>query len=511
MSRLLLVPPARGARWALVSLLGGALPALAQAQPAPLDADTVAESVLQTHPQILEARAKVRATQGDLTSTQGAFDLQMRASAMAYPIGSSTYATLDASIAQPTTWWGLTLLAGWRASPGKVPFYKDQFSLKEDYHKIPVYKGKPDVGWLPGAFHVGAVLPLWQGGPIDKQRAQIAKARAKQEQARAELVSKTLALQYKGVELYWKWVAAGQRVQLAEQGLGLAQVRAEAVRAQIERGAVAPVEDLDNQSAILSREGNLAKARRKFQEASLKLSLYLREPANDENDLPQPLVPPIESVPQVWPEVEMPEREQVQRLVRELIDGLPQVRVLDAEIDQYRVEAQLAQNRIAPAIDLVSTLEQQATVPVKSPEWMVGVYLEMPLQRREARGNLESAEANIARLQAARLQARDTASRSILDAYSELVAMQQIVAIARRNLEVAQALEDAEREKVALGYADIFKLNLREQYRIEAAQKLIDSLADLHIAQAALAIATGQAAAAPNFVSPVTAIPAEVP
>lgn len=472
-------------------------PSLALAQPAETDApaltlERVLGSIEQTHPDVGQAQAKIASSRGSLLSSRGAFDLQARAGGEVYWPGKKAYGLLDTTLFQPTTLWGLELFGGWRTSVlNEVPDYKDQFKVKADKDTTGL-KAAPQMP-LPGQVHAGVAVPLLRDGPIDKRRAGIAKARAKLDGANASFDAKLLALQLKGAQAYWDWVAAGLELEIARELLAQAQQRNEQIAERVRRGELAPIELLENQRAILKREGGVVKAQRKIQKASIKLSLFLRQPPpeDDPDQPPAPVRPDEARLPDGWPGLTLPTEAQMIDRARQAARALPTWREIEAQREAALVERDLAQNQLTPELDLMLAAAQQINFAAL-PELMVTLNFATPLQRREARGELEQADAELVRLRAAQRQLTDQAEAEARDAYSALRAAQAQVDLAARELEVARKVEQAEKTKLELGASTLFIVNLREQKRAEAAQRLIDAQKTLMTAWATWRAATGR-------------------
>jgi len=94
------------------------------------------------------------------------------------------------------------------------------------------------------------------------------------------------------------------------------------------------------------------------------------------------------------------------------------------------------------------------------------------LQRREAKGAVESITAQIARLEIERNFARDRIIAEVRDSFSALVAAHDALQQTRLNVDLAQQVEDAESERLKQGATDLFALQIREQATFDA--KVLD-------------------------------------
>ena len=106
------------------------------------------------------------------------------------------------------------------------------------------------------------------------------------------------------------------------------------------------------------------------------------------------------------------------------------------------------------------------------------VQFSVPLERNEAKGRLEMIEAMMSRLQTERDFARDRIRADVRDALSAVEAAHRQIAQTRRNVELAEKLEQAEAVKFEQGAADLFALQIREQATFDARQLEVEAHAE---------------------------------
>ena len=451
----------------------------------PLALDEVLGSVRLTHPELAEARAKLDAKRAKVTGAEGAFDLGVSASAEAYPLGSKPYGLLDIALVQPTAFYGLAVYGGWRITAGDIPDYKDQFSDKPLKQPAGFYKGTPYTGDF-GEARVGAALPLWRGGAIDKRRAKLATTRADVSQGDAELAAKNLALELKAAETYWKWVGAGRTLEVAEDLRDRAKLRDDQTRTLVERGAIARMELLETERALLKREGKVVESRGKLEAAAVKLSLYLRTSEDD----PRPERPSRDRLPTDWYAITPPAEDQLDSWIDRALEARPEPIALAARQRAASARRDLAANDTAPQIDLGAAL---AASPDKIADPTLALTLEFaqPVQRREALGALGEAEAELAQIAQAQRGTRDAIEGDARAALASLRAAHEAASLASRELALASALVDAEQQKFFEGDSTALKLNIREEKRADAAQRVIDTQQALMLAWSSWRIALG--------------------
>lgn len=462
----------------LVCLFGHVRETMAQETAAPADPLTLAEvlAVLAaTHPQLEAARQRQRAAEGDAMAARGGFDPVLRARGQYAPIGAFPRGTVDLELRQPTPLWGLSVYGGWRLGLGSFAVYD--------------LRGKTADG---GELRAGVSLPVWQGGPIDRRRADLRVSALAQDAAAADRDARAIELERAAGRAYWAWVGAGLRLTVQRSLLALAEDRDEGLRKQIVAGGVPAVEGIDNRRAILDRGARIVAAERALQQAAFELARHLRD-ADGEVEVPAPT-----RLPGAFPEPQRPAAELLDALIDEALQRRPDLRRLLLQREAAAVELKLARNNRSPKLDIdayaakdIGSLDP-AYAYLRPAEFVASVNLELPLALRGARGKLRRAEAELARIDAELRMARDMIALELRDAHSALVAAHARVGLAREQLAAAHELEQAERSRFRLGDSTLLLVNLREQAATDAALQELEALAEYHRASVDLRAAAGR-------------------
>jgi outer membrane protein TolC len=471
-------------RWLAALLCAACLlappPAAAQPRGDVLTLPEVLDAVERTHPQLEASRLRARAAEADAAAARGGFDPQLRVRGQYAPIGAFPNGRLDAELRQPTPLWGLTVHGGWRLGLGDFAGYD--------------LRAKTASG---GEVRAGLSLPLGQGGAIDRRRADLRTSDLAQQAAEAEVDARALELERAAARAYWAWVGAGLRLEVQRGLLALAEDRDAALRRQIDTGNIPAVEGLDNRRAILERKARIVAAERALEQAALELARHLRDERGEI------VAPGPERLPRAFPEPAPPADDPLAGVLREALERRPELRRLLRLRDAAQVEVRLARNGRAPRLDVDAYVakdlgsvapEYRYLLPA---EFVAGVMLEVPIPQRTARGKLRRAEAERARIDAELRFLRDVVAVELRDARSALVAAHARVGLAREQLQVAHALEEAERRRFELGDSTLLVVNLREQAAADAAAQELEALTDYHRAAADLRVAAGLRPLAP--------------
>lgn len=456
-------------RWSAL-LLAGLLtgPARASTPPEgqPLALETVLDAVERHYPTLEAARRDADAAGAELLAAQGGFDPALKARAVSTPLGGYPYTRVESTVEQPTPVWGANLFAGWRYGGGEIPVYYGQYETN-----------------ALGEVRAGVSVPLWRNGPIDRRRANLTRAELGTDAAAHAVTQSQLESSRAATQRYWDWVAAGRRHAIAVSLRRIAQERDAQLAERVRGGDLAAYEQVDNQRALVQREGQVVAAERLLQQNAIELSLFLRDAEGE------PVVPQPAWLPPGFPEP-VPAAQVVGPLELEgVLARRPDVLRLEASRAQQRVEERLARNQRAPAVDVTVAASKDfgAGSPKRDkPELEVGLLLDVPTLNRGASGRARQVEAGVARLEAQLRLQRDRARAEVRDALSALEAARQRVEVARRELGLARELEQAERTRLELGESTLLFVNLREQATAEAAVREVDALADYHKAVASL-------------------------
>ncbi|MEZ4451781.1 MAG: TolC family protein [Nannocystaceae bacterium] len=427
------------------------------------------------HPRLRAADHEIDAAAADAFAARGTFDTALRIRGVYAPLGYYVGGRIDVAAEQRTPLWGTRLIAGYRLSRGDVPDY---------YGERRTLRG--------GEIRAGVEVPLWRGGPIDPGRAALRKSTLDQEIAVADREDERLDLRREATHAYWEWVAAGVVLRIAESQLSLARERADQLQRRVERGDLPAIDALDNERAVLQRDGALIAARRRLEQAALRLSLYLR--GGDGRTI---VVAP-ERLPGGMPRPGAVGAPDPESQIAAALAQRPELRGLAAARRQAEVDRRLARNQRAPAIDaglMVLRDFGRGPASLAPTELQATVFVDVPIQARAARGARKAAEAKMAAIDARAAYARDTIQAEVRDAISALLAAHERIDTAREALEVAESLAVAERQRFDRGASSLLFVNLREQQVAEAALLEAAALLDYHRAVADLEASTASAPA----------------
>ncbi len=432
----------------------------------PLDLGTVRSSVLRSYPLLVAAVAERVVAEGKLESARGGFDLRLGAEGKLKPQAFYENYNGDVTVEQPTRFWGTTLFSGYRIGRGDYPVYDGD---------LETYEG--------GEYRFGVKVPLLRGGAVDSRRTKLAQAELDRQIVEPSVGRQVLDLLRQAERSYWNWVAAGQKRAIAVNLLKTAERRNAGIARRVEKGAAPRIDLTDNERLIVDRRGKLIGAERSLQASGIDLSLYLR----DEGGTPR--IPSAEVLPAGFPEPTLPDPTRLDQDVSRALARHPELKRLDLQAERVQTELRLARNELFPGLDVSVAGSQDVGEPTdkrdKGPfEVEAKVLFELPLQRREAHGRVQSLQAQLGQIESQRRFARDSIIARIQDGMSALQAGFDQLAQARENSALARELERGERRKFTLGTSNLINVNIRELQSAEAAALEVEAGAEYFKAEA---------------------------
>jgi outer membrane protein TolC len=418
----------------------------------PLSLDEVLFSVERNYP-LLRAIEQERAIAGGrLVSAMGAFDTNLLASIDGQ---GTTYDNIRTGVGltQAIPYGGLGLFAGYRNGYGDFPTYNLGQKTAEG-----------------GEFRVGASIPLLRDRAIDRPRAAVQQARLDVAIAEPVIETQRLAFQRAAALTYWNWVAAGQRLKIVANLVELAAERDEQLKRQVAERRIANIERIDNQQNLALRNGVLVQAQRAFQQATIELSLFLRDETG------QPTLADIDRLPE-FPPVQPVDLQSFDAALQTAFELRPEPRRLRLQRDRVAVDLQLAQNQTLPGLNAVVSASQDTgsgKSSLSGPNGLdrstvsAGVAFQLPIQLRDARGRIQVAQAQLTQLEQQLRQAEDVVRAEVQDAYSALERAYEFYQQAKQRVELARLVAQAERVQLRLGRSDVLRVTLREQAAFDA-------------------------------------------
>lgn len=423
-----------------------------------LTLDDILVSIDRHYPLIRAVEQERVMAQGKLLSSEGVFDLGLKG----FNDGNTgTYNNnqFNFGFDQFLGTNGATLTGGYRQSIGAFPIY---------YGNLLTGDG--------GEFRAGLNVPLLRDREIDRKRAQLKQAGLDRANAEPLVQVQRIDVSRAGSRAFWVWVAAAQRLIVAQDILDTAKKRIVQIQEMADAGKLPKIEVTDNMRIINDREARLISSGRFYQQAAISLSLYLRSPGGE------PLLPHPSQVPVLPDPMEPPDARQRAGDLDLAYRQRPELKRLAINREKAIVDLSVAENMMMPGVNFVVSGAQN--VGSGDPKLLnrsaydAGLVVDVPLQRRDAKGRALTARAGITQTYAQEQFARDRILNEIADALSALERAHDLKIKALENLRLAEKMVKAETELFELGKSDLFRVNIRELQYVEARFILIDAVAE---------------------------------
>lgn len=429
-----------------------------------LTLDTFLDQVLRTNPAARALRLEADRARADLLDARGAFDPVL--------LSGYEYKTEENKDKLNILRSGVTLPFDLPMSP----------SLMVDYRRGLGSSIDPSVSTSPaGETRFGLSFSPLQGFGTNTRRAALEKARLAPRLAEAFQDRGRNLLLLDATRAFWSWVEAQQILQVNRELVALAAERRAFVVRQARAGETAAVDSVEAELAVVSREGKVAEARRKAEQASVKLAVFLwnEDGTPETSRYTAPALPGLPAEP------------DSALAVATALDQRPELREVALEQRQMQVEQRLAREQLRPDLRLEAQVVSYDDNPLGVTDVKLGFKINQPLFLRRGRSEVAQAEIEV---QALRFE-QDLARRAIrADVDAMLVALRQSlrrVAAAERRVELAERLQEAEQRRFELGESTLFLVNQREQALAEAREERIAARIDVLKADATFRWATG--------------------
>lgn len=444
---------------AALALAATGAPALAQdiaANAAPLDValrtgpllpEEVLRSSALTFPSILEAFEREAASRADQVAADGAFDLMLKGEYYDRLTGyySGGYGKVEAR--QPLRPYGAEVFGSYRVSNGDFPIYENY-----DYTNN------------LGEAKVGALFSLLRNRDIDSRRFAIEDTRLAASQAKLDVMLVQLNVQHEALRAYWRWVAAGEEIRVFEELLEIAEARQIGLGREVSEGARARIALTENEQNLLRRRTLLEQARRDFATASNSLAFYLRGADG------QMVVPTREMLPDLKRMKAVPPAEALAAApLPEMIRTRPELQTFKLALERATNKVALRQNDLKPSLDASVELSRDfgqlgpGGPGFDSTDTVVGLTFKVPLQRREARGRLQRAEAELRETELRQRRIADQITTEVANILANLSAALKLADLADAEVKQANQMVQAERTRFRLGAGEFFLVNAREE------------------------------------------------
>lgn len=445
----------------------------------PLLLEEMLASLERTYPPFQAILQERDIAAGDVLSAEGAFDLHLNADSRNYPLGYYNRSVHDVFLEQPLRWNGAKVFGGYRLAQGRFPDYYNYLNTRGG-----------------GALVAGIDLPLLRNREIDARRAKLMQAEIERCKVEPTIVKQRITLFKDASKVYWNWVAAGQSSAIYRDLIRVSEARGEGLERQVREGIGRAIDLVDFRRILLSRQQQSVAADRRFQQATIELSLYYRDGQGF------PSMPEEARLPQDFPPAPPPDPRRLPEDIEVALRLRPEILSLRLQARKADVDRQFARNQLKPSLNLYVYTEQNvgnrdADLGKDFRPFIMesSLLFDIPLQRSHARGRVMAADANLRQVAMQTRYASERIRADVQDATSALVTAHEQLVRYRENELVNRRLEQAERTALREGSSTVLFLNLREQSTSDARAARVEAEAKFHAALAEYRAALGVDAA----------------
>ncbi|MDZ4138305.1 MAG: TolC family protein [Erythrobacter sp.] len=413
----------------------------------PLLPDAVLRSSSLTFPAILEAFEREAAARSDQLAADGAFDLMLKGEAYDRLSGTWSGGFGKVEARQPLRPLGAEVFGSYRVSDGRFPIYENINNTNR-----------------LGEVKVGALFSLLRDSKIDQRRFGIEDARLAASQARLDVMLVQMNVQYEALRAYWRWVAAGEEIQVFEELLEIAEARQIGLAREVREGARPRIALTENEQNLLRRRTLLEEAKRNFLTAANSLGFYLRDSSG------RMIVPTREQLPDTSRLKAIPPVEALLAVpLNEVIQNRPELQTFRLALERATNRVELRRNDLQPQLDASVEVSRDFGAigdggpTFDSTDTVVGVTLTVPLQRRGARGRLERAEAELRETELRQRRIADQITTEVSNILANFSTALTLADLAEAEVAQATSMVQAERTRFRLGAGDFFLVNVREE------------------------------------------------
>lgn len=434
---------------------------------------SVLDSVSDHYPLIKAATVNIAKAKAEYLSAQGAFDPVIRSNMLISPNGIYKNGLLTTDVYVPITDSGNRFFTGYRIGRGTYPPYDQD---RETYNY--------------GEVRVGFEIPFMRDRDIDSRRANIYQAKINERISRVDLNLEKLQTNLDASIAYWNWAAEGKRLMIQKHMLALALNRQQAFEKSVDVGDMPAIDAVDNKRIIMQRQAMVKMSEAVFYKASLLLSLYYRDASG------KPIRLSTNDLPSVLKEENHGLNPYKNHFVtKDIINKHPEIKLFNQQQDFTQVSLKQASNILRPAVNNRFYVAQDmggGNPPLNRTTINYELSFELPLNRREAKGQIASAEKSLEEIDQKRRLRAEQIKVGIQQALLQMQANHKVISYTRDETRMAAQVEKAENTRFVHGDSNLFVLNQRELSTAEAELRYVDAIRDYNNAVANLRFSLGR-------------------
>ncbi len=441
--------------------------ASAYAQEQSLRPEEVLAASYDHFPAILESLARQRGAEAEVLTAEGAFDLVFTGDGFSRVSGFYDGTVLTGGAERRLRSMGASVYANYRLSNGDFPIYEDVYFTNSG-----------------GEVRLGFLYSLLRDREIDPQRFGVRDAELSLEQAELDVMLTRVGVQRQALIAYWRWVTAGRKLQVYENLLEIARNREAGLQREVDRGARAAIFLTENLQNIVRRQTLQTAAERDFRLATNDLSFYYRDGGGD------PVLPERDRLPPIGSLSSNGEELGSEEPISQALLRRPELTRLRAAIQRAQNRRALAENAQKPRLDLNVELDHdfggiaEGGISRDATDTKVGFTFSVPLQLRQARGQIDAANAELMALEQQQRFIEEQIEVEVGNILVSLDAAQSLLTLAEEQVVQSETMQAAEQRRFESGASDFFLVNIREETAANARVLFHDARLEREVARA---------------------------
>lgn len=404
--------------------------------------ESIIRSVLNNFPLIEEAQLKYLSSEQEVISSEGAFDHKVGFKSRNRIEDKYANQYFESIIERQTKFKGINLMAGHRQGRGLFPFYD----------------GKLETSGA-GEIFAGITLPILRNFQTDEARTQLEISRFKQRLAKAERELKENIYIHKALSLYYKWIFYNQKIKIRNDILAIAIKRQEMLDKKFKAGDVEKLKIIDNLRSIDKRKDELTKSEVEWLNTKTQLELFFRDDSGS----------PIKLERETYPQDDIKDN----KLVFTEFSSLPQIKIIDQEIQIFRQKKEFYRQSQLPGLnlELLGARELSGNRPYDQSSLQVGVKFDFPIENQKAQGSTLSNEYQMRALEKQKEYLLQSLRQQYNFSLDALKMSRDRWLITTDEFNRTQILSESEKKRWEQGDSDLYIVNLREHDAADASIK----------------------------------------
>jgi outer membrane protein len=321
-----------------------------------------------------------------------------------------------------------------------------------------------------GEYSGGISVPLFRGFRINEKTAAEQQAKLGEPLAAQIFGANRLEVLFKAAATYWEWVGSKARYDVSRNLLKIAVDRVDQIRERVNAGDAPALDITESEQEIHRREASLVRSDREFQKASIALSLFLWTESGPLNVPALTEVPRLDFAPKPITESEQADAKRVALSLR------PELKRINYEREQAKVELRLAENLLLPLTDVFAAQGADTGPQGIGPVVRGGFNFSWPITgQRTARGQIEAAKLKIQKLTLDEKFERQRIEMEVADVASAINTTCDKYNAAVLEVKKAKEVEQGERLRFGVGDSTVFLVNQRERFSAEAELRMVET------------------------------------